>query len=119
MKPTTLLVFALATLASGIAPAQEVPPLIEPTPTIDGAPPQTAPEVVRPMIDGAPPQTAPGAIEAVEPVEAALEPTPAPPMQEIPAIPPSQDTTPPAGAFAPLEQQQKQAVQAADGYIIK
>lgn len=135
MKPNHLLVIALAiTLASGISPAQDSVPIIEPsTPTVDGAPPQTTPDDAKPMIDGAPPQTTPddskpmidGAPPRTTPegempaIEATPTPAPPPQLQEIPAIKPSQDPVPANGAFAPLEQQKRDAVQAADGYIIK
>ncbi|HVJ45501.1 MAG TPA: secretin N-terminal domain-containing protein [Luteolibacter sp.] len=135
MKPNHLLVIALAlTLACGISQAQDSVPIIEPTtPTVDGAPPQTKPDDAKPMIDGAPPQTTPddskpmidGAPPRTTPegeapaIEASPTPAPPPQLQEIPAINPSQEPAPANGAFAPLEQQKRDSVQAADGYIIK
>lgn len=122
MKSTTLLAITFVTLAGAISSAQEPAPTPgDSVPTIDGAPPQTMPDDAKPTIDGAPPQTTPdGDVPSIPP---SVEPIPQPPAPAPPsapgAAPAPGENLPPGATFAPLEQQQRQAVQASDGYIIK
>ena len=100
MKALTFIALPLAILSSGAVFAQA--PVVEPVPTIDGAPPQV--------------QT-PGPVQEEPPVIVPSAPPPVPGAPGMPAEGAAPHTA--EGTFAPLEQQKRQMEQSDEGYIIK